>query len=160
MQAINPNIQINIHDERVTAQNVAALSAGYKIIVDGSDNLPTRYLLNDYCTRNRLSLDYGVVLRFEGQVSVFWPGRENNPCYQCLFPDRQGVAEGPNCSEAGVLGVLPAVVGSLQATEVLKILLGTGRLLTGRLLRYDALEGTFTETRIPSDPACICCSRE
>ena len=158
MLAINPGIQVNIHNMRVAAQNVKSLLADYHIIVDGSDNLPTRYLLNDCCCELGLPLVYGAVLRFEGQVSVFWPGRDNNPCYSCLFPDQQGAAEGPDCSEAGVLGVTPAVVGSLQATEVIKFLLGTGELLTGRLLKYDALGGTFREARITADPACKTCS--
>lgn len=156
--AINPDIHINMHNMRVTAENAEPLLAAYQIIVDGSDNLATRYLLNDCCAGLGLPLVYGAVLRFEGQVSVFWPGRNGNPCYRCLFPDRQAATEAPGCAEAGVLGVTPAVVGSLQATEVIKILLGTGRLLTGRLLSYDALQCTFREARIPADPDCSTCS--
>jgi molybdopterin/thiamine biosynthesis adenylyltransferase/rhodanese-related sulfurtransferase len=158
LTAINPDIQINIHTQRLTRENADELLSGYEIVVDGSDNLATRYLLNDHCARLGLPLVYGAVLRFEGQVSVFWPGRDKNPCYQCLFPDQPGAVDGPSCAEAGVLGVTPAVVGSLQATEVLKLLLGTGRLLTGRLLKYDALQGTFTETRVPADPGCSICA--
>lgn len=156
--AINPDIRVNMHNLRVTAENAEKLLAAYQIIVDGSDNLATRYLLNDCCVGLGLPLVYGAVLRFEGQVSVFWPGRNSNPCYRCLFPDQRAATEAPNCAEAGVLGVTPAVVGSLQATEVIKILLGTGRLLTGRLLSYDALECTFREARIPADPDCSTCS--
>ncbi len=156
--AINPDIVINMHSQRITDDNAGSLLAGYRIVVDGSDNLTTRYLLNEHCAKMGLPLVYGAVLRFEGQVSVFWPGRGNYPCYQCLFPDRHGVADGPNCAEAGVLGVTPAVVGSLQATEVIKLLLETGTLLTGRLLSYDALKGSFRESRIPADPSCTVCS--
>ncbi len=158
LAAINPDIQIEIHSERVTEANVGTLLADYGVIVDGSDNLATRYLLNEHCVAMGLPLVYGAVLRYEGQVSVFWPGRDHGPCYQCLFPDRDCDMEAPSCAEAGVLGVTPAVVGSLQATEVIKILLETGTLLTGRLLSYDALKASFRETRIPADPSCIICS--
>ena len=156
--AINPDIRVNIHDMRVTVDNARELLNNYDIVVDGSDNLPTRYLLNDCCVDLRLPLVYGAVLRFEGQVSVFWPAHAGNPCYRCLFPDLQDAAEGPSCSEAGVIGVTPAVIGSLQATEVIKILLGVGDLLTGRLLSYDALAGRFREAVVSADPECISCS--
>ena len=156
--AINPDIRVNIHTTRVTEENVKPLLSEYEIVVDGSDNLATRYLLNDCCAELGLPLVYGAVLRFAGQVSVFWPALDNNPCYRCLFPDQEDAQDGPNCSEAGVLGVTPAVVGSLQATEVIKILLKTGNLLTGRLLSYDALRGSFREASISADPRCITCS--
>ena len=125
-----------------------------------ADNFPTRYLLNAACLRLKLPLVYGAVHRFSGQVSVFDSRRDDSPCYRCLFPEPPSAAEAPNCSEAGVLGVMPGIIGMLQATEALKLLLGIGNALVGRLLCYDALAGTFRELRLLRDPACPGCGAD
>jgi molybdopterin/thiamine biosynthesis adenylyltransferase len=130
------------------------------VVVDGADNFPVRYLLNDACVKLGKPLVYGAVHRFEGQVSVFDAGRARGtkPCYRCLFPEPPAAADAPNCSEAGVLGVLPGIVGLLQATEALKLVLGIGETLAGRLLHFDALGMHFRETRLAPDPHCAVCA--
>jgi molybdopterin/thiamine biosynthesis adenylyltransferase len=130
------------------------------VVLDGADNFPTRYLLSDACVRLAKPLVYGAVHRFEGQVSVFDAGRQRGvlPCYRCLFPEPPAPEDAPNCAEAGVLGVLPGVIGLLQATEVLKLLLGLGESLAGRLLQFDALDLRFRETRLAPDPDCPVCA--
>ena len=130
------------------------------MVLDGADNFPVRYLLNDACVKLGKPLVYGAVHRFEGQVSVFDAGRARGslPCYRCLFPEPPAAADAPNCSEAGVLGVLPGVVGMLQATEAIKLLLGIGTPLAGRLLHFDALAMRFRETRLAPDPECAVCT--
>jgi molybdopterin/thiamine biosynthesis adenylyltransferase/rhodanese-related sulfurtransferase len=157
--ALNPRVNIDGMRERVSADNVAALVAGVDVVLDGADNFPTRYLLSDACVRLAKPLVYGAVHRFEGQVSVFDAGRQRGvqPCYRCLFPEPPAPQDAPNCAEAGVLGVLPGVIGLLQATEVLKLLLGIGHGLAGRLLQFDALAMRFRETRLAPDPACPAC---
>ncbi len=158
LEALNPRIAIVTHETRLDARNVEALLAGHDVVIDGADNFPTRYLLDAACRRLRIPLVYGAVHRFTGQVSVFDARRADSPCYRCLFPEPPSAAEAPNCSEAGVLGVLPGTIGLLQATEAIKLILGLGRPLVGRLLCYDALAATFRELALPRDPACPGCS--
>ena len=156
--ALNPRVRVEAVCERVTPDNVERLLDGTDVVVDGSDNFPLRYLLNDACIQHALPLVYGAVERFTGQVSVFDAGRQRGqaPCYRCLFPEPPEFA--PNCAEAGVLGVLPGMVGLLQATEVLKLLLGMGEPLVGRLLSFDSLGMCFREVRLRPDPACPLCA--
>ena len=159
LSALNPRVHIETRRLRVGADNVDALVAGVDVVVDGADNFAARYVLNDACVRLGKPLVYGAVHRFEGQVSVFDAGRHPgaSPCYRCLFPEPPAPEDAPNCAEAGVLGVLPGVIGLLQATEAIKLLLGLGQSLDGRLLHFDALAMRFRETRLPADPACPGC---
>ena len=157
LAALNPTLRIEAVAQRVEAANVEELLRGHDVVIDGADNFPARYLLNAASLRLRIPLVYGAVHRFSGQVSVFDPRRADSPCYRCLFPQPPSAAEAPNCSEAGVLGVLPGIVGMLQASETLKLLLGIGEPLVGRLLCHDALAGTFRELRLPRDPECPGC---
>nr|WP_133478334.1 molybdopterin-synthase adenylyltransferase MoeB [Lysobacter segetis] len=160
LDALNPRVQVEQHAVRVTSENVDALLDGVDLVLDGADNFPVRYLLNDACVRHGKPLVYGAVHRFEGQLSVFDAGRHRgeSPCYRCLFPEPPPPEAAPNCAEAGVLGVLPGVIGLLQATEVLKLLLGLGEPLSGRLLHFDALSMRFRETRLRPDPDCAVCA--
>lgn len=160
LQALNPSIRIEPVQARVTSDNVEALLDGIDVVVDGSDNFPLRYLLNDACVKLGKPLVYGAVQRFEGQVSVFDAGRQRGqaPCYRCLFPEPPPPEFAPNCAEAGVLGVLPGIVGLLQANEAIKLLLGIGQPLSGRLLQFDALGMRFRELRLPPDPDCPVCA--
>lgn len=160
LSALNPRTRVETVAERVTAANVERVIGAADVVLDGADNFPVRYLLNDACVRLGKPLVYGAVHRFEGQVSVFDAGRHRGeaPCYRCLFPQPPAAADAPNCSEAGVLGVLPGVIGMLQATEVIKLLLGLGEPLAGRLLTFDALAMRFRETRLAPDPACTVCA--
>jgi len=157
LNALNPRIRLELHEQRVQAANVEALIRDHDVVIDGADNFPTRYLLNAACLRLNIPLVYGAVHRFTGQVSVFDSRRADSPCYRCLFPEPPSAAEAPNCSEAGVLGVLPGVIGLLQATEAIKLLLGVGETLAGRLLCYDALAARFRELRLSRDAACPGC---
>ena len=157
VHALNPTTRVGAVAQRLCAANVESLLRDHDVVIDGADNFPTRYLLNAACLRLKLPLVYGAVHRFSGQVSVFDARRDVSPCYRCLFPEPPSAAEAPNCSEAGVLGVMPGIIGMLQATEALKLLLGIGTTLVGRLLCYDALAGTFRELRLPRDPACPGC---
>jgi sulfur-carrier protein adenylyltransferase/sulfurtransferase len=157
LTALNPRIQIELRSERLQADNVERLLTGNDLVVDGADNFPARYLLAAATRRLNMPMIYGAVERFTGQVSVFDPRRADSPCYRCLFPEPPAAEDAPNCSEAGVLGVLPGIVGLLQATEALKLILGIGEPLIGRLLSFDALGMHFRETRLPRDPACPGC---
>lgn len=159
LNALNPRTCVEAISERVTAANVERLLEGVDVVVDGADNFPARYLLNDACVKLGKPLVYGAVQRFEGQVSVFDAGRQRGiaPCYRCLFPEPPAPEFAPNCAEAGVLGVLPGVIGLLQATEAIKLLLGIGEPLVGRLLHFDALAMRFRETRLRPDSACNVC---
>jgi len=160
--ALNPGIQIEAIAERLTSRNIERILEGVDVVLDGADNFPVRYLLNDACVKLALPLVYGAVHRFEGQVSVFDAGRQRGraPCYRCLFPSPPAPEDAPNCSEVGVLGVLPGTIGLLQATEVLKLLLGLGAPLRGRLLQFNALSMQFRETRLAPDPDCPVCAAE
>lgn len=160
LNALNPAVRIDTFEQRLCAANVERLLHGHDVVVDGADNFPTRYLLSAASRQLRIPLVYGAVHRFSGQVCVFDPRRADSPCYRCLFPQPPAAAEAPNCSEAGVLGVLPGIVGLLQASETLKLLLDIGTPLTGRLLCHDALAGTFRELRLPRDPDCPGCGTD
>jgi molybdopterin/thiamine biosynthesis adenylyltransferase len=159
LNALNPRVRIETYTERLRADNVERLLAGHDLVIDGADNFPARYLLAAASLRLKLPMVYGAVERFTGQVSVFDPRRDGSPCYRCLFPEPPAAADAPNCSEAGVLGVLPGIVGLLQATEALKLILGLGEPLVGRLLSFDTLGMRFRETRLPRDPGCPGCGR-
>ncbi|HET7845285.1 MAG TPA: molybdopterin-synthase adenylyltransferase MoeB [Xanthomonadales bacterium] len=159
LRALNPEVDVETRQQRVTAANVEATIADADVVIDGSDNFPTRYLVNEACVRLGKPLVYGAVHRFEGQVSVFWPAHPSNrmPCYRCLFPEPPSAEDAPNCAEAGVLGVLPGLIGTAQATEAVKLIVGIGEPLLGRLLHLDALAMRFREVRLPRDPACPGC---
>jgi molybdopterin/thiamine biosynthesis adenylyltransferase/rhodanese-related sulfurtransferase len=159
LSGLNPRVRIETHAVRMTAGNVENLIGDVDVVIDGADNFPTRYLLSDACVRLAKPWVYGAVHRFEGQVSVFDAGRERGqaPCYRCLFPQAPSAEHAPNCAEAGVLGVLPGIIGLLQATETLKLILGIGESLSGRLLHVDALSMRFRETRLRPDPDCLVC---
>lgn len=157
LAGLNPRVKVELHNERLRADNVERLLGGHDLIIDGADNFPARYLLAAATRRLNMPMVYGAVERFTGQVSVFDPRHGDSPCYRCLFPEPPDAADAPNCSEAGVLGVLPGIVGLLQATEALKLMLGIGEPLIGRLLSFDALGMRFRETRLPRDPACPGC---
>jgi molybdopterin/thiamine biosynthesis adenylyltransferase/rhodanese-related sulfurtransferase len=159
LTALNPRVRVEAVAERVVAANVEALLGGADVVIDGTDNFAARYLLNDACVKLGKPLVYGAVHRFEGQVGVFWPAhpRGDAPCYRCLFPEPPPPDAAPNCAEAGVLGVVPGIVGLLQAGEALKLLLGVGEPLLGRLLNVDALGARFREIRLRRDPACPAC---
>jgi molybdopterin/thiamine biosynthesis adenylyltransferase/rhodanese-related sulfurtransferase len=160
LSALNPRTKIEALQERITSANVERMLDGVDVVVDGADNFPVRYLLNDACVKLGKPLVYGAVQRFEGQASVFDAGRHRGgaPCYRCLFPEPPPADAAPNCAEAGVLGVLPGVIGLLQATEAIKSILGIGTPLTGRLLQFDALAMRFRETRLTPDPQCPVCA--
>ena len=160
LSALNPRTKIETFEERIGSHNVERALEGADVVIDGADNFPARYLLNDACVKLSKPLVYGAVHRFEGQVSVFDAGRQRGvaPCYRCLFPEPPPPEAAPNCAEAGVLGVLPGVIGLLQATEAIKLLLGLGEPLAGRLLQFDALAMRFRETRLRPDPECPVCA--
>ena len=157
LNALNPRVSIVAREQRLRANNVEALIRDHDVLIDGADNFVTRYLLSAACLRLRIPLVYGAVHRFTGQVSVFDGRRADAPCYRCLFPEPPAAADAPNCAEAGVLGVLPGIIGLLQANEAIKLLLGIGQPLVGRLLCFDALAATFRELRLARDPNCPGC---
>jgi molybdopterin/thiamine biosynthesis adenylyltransferase/rhodanese-related sulfurtransferase len=152
---INPDVNVVTYDVRLGADNILDIIDGYDVIVDGTDNFPTRYLVNDASLKKRIPVVHGSIFRFEGQVTVFNP--YVGPCYRCMIPEPPPAELAPSCSEAGVLGVLCGIIGSLQATEAIKILLGIGDTLQGRLLAYDALEQSFRTFKVHRDPACPTC---
>jgi molybdopterin/thiamine biosynthesis adenylyltransferase/rhodanese-related sulfurtransferase len=152
---LNPDIDVVTYDVRLGADNIPDIIDGYDVIVDGTDNFPTRYLVNDASLLKRIPVVYGAIFRFEGQASVFDP--YNGPCYRCLLPEPPPAEMAPSCAEAGVLGVLPGIIGSIQAMEAIKLLLGLGDPLRGRLLAYDALEESFRTFKVPRDPDCPAC---
>jgi sulfur-carrier protein adenylyltransferase/sulfurtransferase len=153
---INPQIELELHECRFSSENAPQLVPHYDVIVDGSDNFPTRYLSNDVCVFARKPNVYGSVFRFEGQTTVFAP-HLGGPCYRCLFPEPPPPESVPNCAQAGVLGVLPGIIGMLQAIETLKLILGIGEVLVGRLLHFDALKVKFRELNLRRDPQCPVC---
>ena len=152
---INPHVQVDTYPEPLTSANALELFAPYDIIIDGTDNFPTRYLVNDACVFLGKPNVYGSIFRFEGQVSVFYA--KEGPCYRCLYPEPPPPGLVPSCAEGGVLGVLPGTVGALQATEAIKLILGIGRPMIGRLLLYDALNFDFTELKLRKNPRCVVC---
>ena len=155
LTALNPDVDVVTYDVRLGADNILDIIDGYDVIVDGTDNFPTRYLLNDASLLKHIPVVHGSIFRFEGQVTVFDP--YNGPCYRCLLPEPPPPELAPSCSEAGVLGVLPGIVGSIQAIEAIKLLLDLGEPLRGRLLAYDALEETFRNFKVRRDPNCPAC---
>jgi len=155
IEALNPDVKVITYIERLDESNVARIIADYDVIIDGTDNFPTRYLLNDAALTANKPVVHGSVFRFEGQLTVFKP--YEGPCYRCLYPEPPPMALAPSCAEAGVLGVLPGIIGLLQATETIKLLLGIGEPLVGRLMTYDALAGEFNELRLFRDPKCPAC---
>jgi sulfur-carrier protein adenylyltransferase/sulfurtransferase len=156
IEALNPDVTVKGYRERLTSENVdRILDEGWDVIVDGADNFPTRYLVNDASVWHSIPVVHGSIFRFEGQATVLSPG--DGPCYRCLFPQPPPPELAPSCAEGGVLGVLPGIIGSIQANEALKLALGIGEPLVGRLLLFDALAGTFTEVSLRRDPACPVC---
>lgn len=155
IRALNPDVKVVRHDTRLEAANVMELFASYDVIVDGCDNFSTKYLVNDAAVLLGKTNAYGSIFRFDGQASTFVKGR--GPCYRCVYPEPTPTELAPSCDEAGVLGVLPGVVGLIQATEAIKAVLGKGELLTGRLLTYDALAMTFRQFKVRRDPKCAVC---
>jgi molybdopterin/thiamine biosynthesis adenylyltransferase/rhodanese-related sulfurtransferase len=158
MKAINPDVNVVKYETRLDASNIMEIIEGYDVIVDGVDNFPTRYLLNDASVRLKIPVVSASILGFDGQISVFAP--YEGPCYRCLYPVPPPAELAPSCGANGVLGVLPGTMGLLQATEVVKLIIGAGEPLIGRLLLYEALGATFTELKVRRDPECAICSRE
>ena len=155
IEALNPDVKVDVHPFRVTRDNVLDLVAGYDVIIDGTDNFPTRYLMSDVSLMSNTPLIHASILRFEGHASTFLP--YDGPCYRCLFPEPPPPDMAPSCGEAGVLGVLCGVMGNIMATEAIKVMLGIGDTLSGRLVIYDALDMTFTELKVRRDPDCPAC---
>ncbi len=155
LTAMNPDVNVVTYDVRLGADNVLDIIDGYDVIVDGTDNFPTRYLVNDASLLKRIPVVHGSIFRFEGQVTVFAP--YEGPCYRCMIPEPPPAELAPSCAEAGVLGVLPGIIGSIQALEAIKVILDLGEPLVGRLLAYDALEESFRTFKVRRDPACPAC---
>ncbi|MEM6292298.1 MAG: molybdopterin-synthase adenylyltransferase MoeB [Myxococcota bacterium] len=157
LQTLNPDVTVVPHQTRLSSENIMDIIADYDVIVDGADNFPTRYLLNDAALKLGKPVVHASIYRFEGQVTTFLPNE--GPCYRCLYPDPPPPGMAPSCQEAGVLGVLPGIIGSLQATEAIKLILGVGQSLSGRLLVYDALRTKFRTLKLRKDPDCRVCSK-
>ena len=155
LRAINPEIQLTTYETRITSANAMDLIRPYDIVIDGTDNFPTRYLVNDACVLLGKPNVYGSIFRFDGQASVFHPPA--GPCYRCLYPEPPPPGMVPSCAEGGVLGILPGVIGCIQATEAIKLILGKGETLIGRLMLYDALEMRFRELKVRRNPQCPLC---
>jgi adenylyltransferase/sulfurtransferase len=155
LRAINPEVEIDLYETRLTSANAISIVEPYDIVIDGTDNFPTRYLVNDACVLLDKPNVYGSIFRFDGQASVFYP--PHGPCYRCLYPEPPPPGEVPSCAEGGVLGILPGLVGCIQATEGVKLLLGKGSTLIGRLLLYDALQMRFQEFKVRRNPKCPVC---
>ena len=155
MRDLNPSVQIDKYEVPITSDNALQIMEPYDIIIDGTDNFPTRYLVNDACVKLGKPNVYGSILRFEGQLSVFYA--KEGPCYRCMFPEPPPPGLVPNCAEAGVLGVLPGIIGTMQATEAIKLITGIGEPMVGRMLLYDALEQSFTTIKVRKDPNCPVC---
>ena len=158
LAGINPDVEVVPHDTMLTSENAFEILGGYDIVVDGSDNFPVRYLVNDATQMLGKPLVYGSIYQFDGQASVFLPGQET-PCYRCLFPQPPPPGSVPSCAEAGVFGVLPGIIGSIQAVEAIKLITGVGDPLVGRLLLFDALEMEFTTVKLRWDPECPVCGK-
>jgi adenylyltransferase/sulfurtransferase len=158
LRAINPTIEVIPYDTMLASDNAFEIIRPYDIVIDGSDNFPVRYLVNDACQMLGKPLVYGSIYQFEGQASVFLPGPET-PCYRCLFPNPPPPGAVPSCAEAGVFGVLPGIIGSIQAVEAIKLVTGMGTPLVGRLLLFDALDMDFTTVKLRWDPECSVCGK-
>ena len=156
IKGINPNVDVVLHNIRLTSENALEIIGQYDIVVDGTDNFPTRYLTNDACVLLKKPNAYGSIFRFEGQASVFAP-HLGGPCYRCLYPEPPPPGMVPSCAEGGVLGVLPGIIGCIQAAEILKLALGKGSSLIGRLLLFNALDMKFRELKLRRDPKCPTC---
>ncbi|MDR4499497.1 MAG: molybdopterin-synthase adenylyltransferase MoeB [Candidatus Scalindua sp.] len=155
LESLNPDVEVVPYIERLTSENIIDIIKDYDVILDGSDNFPTRYLVNDACVLTGKPLSHGSIFRFEGQVTTILPGK--SPCYRCIFEVPPPPELVPSCQEAGVLGVLPGVIGSIQATEVIKLILGKGKLLSGELLLYDSLGMDFKKLTLRRNPGCPIC---
>ncbi|MGY6499702.1 MAG: molybdopterin-synthase adenylyltransferase MoeB [Acidimicrobiales bacterium] len=153
---LNPDVNVIAHDTRLDASNVVEILSGYDVVIDGADNFPSRYLLNDASLKTGATVIHGSIFRFEGQATVFAP--HDGPCYRCMLPEPPPPELAPSCAEAGVLGVLPGIIGSIQALEAIKVILGIGDPLVGRLLAYDSLEQSFRTFKVRRDPNCPACS--
>ncbi|MAE66939.1 MAG: molybdenum cofactor biosynthesis protein MoeB [Phycisphaeraceae bacterium] len=156
LQGLNPHVQIETHEAHLSAANAMQLVADYDVIIDGTDNFPTRYCVNDACVIQNKPNVYGSIFRFEGQATLFNP-QVKGPCYRCLYPDPPPPGMVPSCAEGGVLGILPGIIGTIQATEAIKLILGAGDTLVGRLLRFDAMAMSFREFKLRRDPGCPVC---
>ena len=159
LNQINPNCQVDVHKTMITSENAMELIKPYDIVVDGTDNFPTRYLTNDACVLLGKPNVYGSIFRFEGQASVFAPSL-GGPCYRCLYPEPPPPGMVPSCAEGGVLGILPGIIGCIQATEIIKLALGQGTSLVGRLMLYNALDMKFREVKLRKDPSCPVCGKD
>ena len=155
LTSLNPDVKIIAHEVRVTSENILNIIKDYDIVVDGSDNFPTRYLVNDACVMSGKPLSHGGIFRFDGQATTIVPGE--SPCYRCLFPEPPPPGLVPSCQEAGILGAVAGVIGVIQANEVLKFILGAGELLMGKLLIFNALESSFRRVSVPKDKNCPVC---
>jgi adenylyltransferase/sulfurtransferase len=158
LAAINPAVSVELYETRLTSANALRILESYDVVIDGTDNFPTRYLVNDACVLLGKPNVYGSIFRFDGQASVFYPGK--GPCYRCLYPEPPPPGEVPSCAEGGVLGILPGLIGCIQATEAVKLLLGQGSPLVGRLLLYDALQMSFREFKVRRNPKCPMCGEQ
>jgi molybdopterin/thiamine biosynthesis adenylyltransferase len=158
IQALNPDVNVTLYNKKVDSSNIISIIKDYDYVVDGSDNFPTRYLVNDACVMENKTLIHGSIYRFEGQVTVFKPN--SGPCYRCLYPEPPPPGMSPNCQEGGVLGVLAGIIGNLQVVEVLKLILGIGEPLVGKLLIYDALKTEFRNLNLRKDASCPLCGEE
>jgi len=155
INAINPQVEVKTFNTRISSENVLELIKGYDVVIDGTDNFPTRYLVNDACVFQKKPNIYGSIFRFDGQATVFYPFK--GPCYRCLYPEPPPPGMVPSCAEGGVLGVLPGIIGIIQATEAIKLIIGKGDPLIGRLLLYNALKMEFREVKLKRNPACPVC---
>jgi len=158
IQGMNPDVEVQTFETRITSENAMDIIRDYDIVIDGTDNFPTRYLVNDACVLLGKTNIYGSIFRFDGQVTVFQP--KTGPCYRCLYPEPPPPGMVPSCAEGGVLGILPGAIGVLQATEAVKLIVGKGTSLVGRLMIYDALNMKFREVKLMKDPKCPVCSEE
>jgi sulfur-carrier protein adenylyltransferase/sulfurtransferase len=156
--SLNPDVKVLTYDTRLSADNILDIIDGYDVIVDGTDNFPTRYLVNDAALLKRIPVVHGSIFRFEGQATVFYP--YVGPCYRCMIPEPPPAELAPSCAEAGVLGVLPGIIGSVQAVETIKLILDLGEPLVGRLLTYDSLDESFRTFKVRRDPACPACGED
>lgn len=155
IEGVNPHVEVETYETRFTSENAMQIAASYDVVIDGTDNFPTRYLVNDVCVLLNKPNVYGSIFRFDGQASVFWA--ERGPCYRCLYPEPPPPGLVPSCAEGGVLGVLPGIIGTMQANEAIKLILQIGEPLIGRLLLFDALAMRFREMKLRKDPACPIC---
>jgi len=157
IHSLNEDVQVRVYPLRLDQENVSELIGNYDMVIDGSDNFDTKYLLNDTCVEKKIPLSHGGIFRFDGQTMTILPGKSS--CFRCLFSEVPSRGELPTCQQAGILGAVAGVIGTLQATEVLKYLLGIGELLTGKLLIYNALDSFFREVKVPANPECSACGK-